>query len=131
MRQKIFDIAGKIRREFEERMIPRDVLVSLYSAYNPKVDVDLFVDEAEKIFPKLNCGLTSVYLQSILGGEIMRGKFENNNHTFLLLHDFVVDITADQYGGEKVHVGSLKYPWSMLSLKKRRTRGSQENTKST
>lgn len=114
MSSDVKSITEKVREDFEQKRIPRDELVRLYSEYNPKIDASVFVAEAEKVFPKLNCGLASVYLQNILGdGKIVRGSYEGNDHTFLLLNDdTIVDITADQYGGPEVYVGKLKTPWS-------------------
>ncbi len=108
----IRDIAEAIRMKFERRQIPKEELARLYSRYNPQVDGNIFIKEAEKLFPKLNCGLATVYLQKVLGGEIVNGQFQNHNHTYLLLNGEVVDITADQYGGPEVYVGELKFPWA-------------------
>lgn len=112
---KIQNTAERVRKKFEEKGIPKEELVELYSTYNRKVNGDTFIAEAERVFPKLNCGLATVYLQKILGeGEIVRGKYQNENHTFLILEDNqIVDITADQYGGSRVYVGDLKPPWSL------------------
>ena len=67
------------------------------------------------MFPNLNCGLATVYLRKLFSdGKIVNGKYQNKNHTFLLLEDsVVVDITSDQYGGPKVYVGLLQSPWSL------------------
>lgn len=106
-------VAENIREKFEQRQIPNKELAKLYSEYNPKVNKDVFITEAVKIFPKLNCGLTSIYLQQILGGELVWGKYNEHAHSFLLLDgNTIVDITADQYGGPKVYVGRLEFPWS-------------------
>lgn len=108
---EIQDLARDVRKKFELGLIPKEILVKLYSEYNPKVEAVTFVNEAETIFPSLNCGLTSVYLQEVLGGKIVHGKYGNQNHTFLKYQDTIVDITADQFGGPKVYVGKLKSPW--------------------
>ncbi|MDD2785588.1 MAG: hypothetical protein PHS79_01690 [Patescibacteria group bacterium] len=107
--------ATQVREAFETWIVSLDLLANLYSGYNPDVDAQRFVEDALKIFPKLNCGLASVYLQKVLGGgEIVRGAYGVNAHTFLVLDEnVVVDITADQYGGPKVYVGELKFPWSI------------------
>lgn len=104
-------LVESVRLEFEQKSIPKEKLAKLYYKYNKEVNVDDFVNEAEKIFPQLNCGLASVYLQELFGGIIKQGKYLDNNHTYLLLKNKVIDITADQYGGPKVYVGELKFPW--------------------
>ena len=90
-------------------------LSRLYRMYNPAVDADAFVSKAEQLFPNLNCGLASAYIRDVVGaGDIIRGKYNQTNHTFLLIDDtVVVDITADQYGGPKIYVGVLKLPWAV------------------
>jgi len=56
-------------------------------------------------------------IRNVAEGEIVQGKYQNENHTFLMLEDNqIVDITADQYGGPKVYVGDLKLPWSLEEL---------------
>lgn len=111
----IEQIASKTRNEFENGTVNKSELKQLYQEYNPIEDAESFVKTAESIFPKLNCGLTSVFLKKLLPrSRIMKGKYQNNDHTFLLLNDsIVVDITADQYDGPKVYVGSLKNPWCL------------------
>ena len=112
---RIKEIVTEVRERFVARQVSRDVLQRLYHQYNPSVDAVIFVAEAERMFPHLNCGLATVYLRAILGqGRVRQGKYADNNHTFLLLNgDMVVDITADQYGGPKVYVGKLEFPWSI------------------
>ena len=105
--------AFEIRKGFEEHNINRKALKELYQEYNNIENIDLFLDRAEKMFPKLNCGLTSVYLKNKLGGRVVNGKYKSQNHTFLLLNKKIVDITADQYGGPKVYIGPLQKPWSI------------------
>ena len=106
------EIVQEVRKKFERAEIEKSELVRLYSIYNPNVDSSIFVEEAIKIFPKLNCGLASVYLQELLGGEIVRGYYDGYPHTYLLLSGQVIDVTSDQYGGPKVYVGELKLPWT-------------------
>ena len=106
-------IASQVRTDFEARRINENTLEQLYQAYNPLLDIGLFLKRAKELFPCLNCGLTTVYLKHLFrDGEIIRGKYCNNNHTFLLLEDsIIVDITSDQYGGPKVYAGPLQSPW--------------------
>jgi hypothetical protein len=105
----IKEIALNAREEFENRKVDK----ILYGRYAKIHNLKDFLKKAQGMFPKLNCGLTCVYLQRNLGeGEIVNGKYGMENHTFLLLNKkTVVDITADQYGGPKVYCGPLKYPW--------------------
>lgn len=112
MSSEIREIAERIRKEFEEKRIPEETLFWLYSQYNRGVNGNIFVAEAKKIFPNLNCGLSSIYLRKMLGGELVQGYYDGYNHTFLMLGGRVVDITADQYGGSKVYIGELKFPWT-------------------
>jgi hypothetical protein len=106
-------VAQKIRRQLEEKKISRKDIRALYLVYNSSVHIDLFLDEAEKIFPNLNCGIASVLLREKLGGEVRQGKYKEQQHTFLKLSDCIVDITADQYGGPSVYVGPCVSPWSL------------------
>ena len=107
-------VAERVRMEFNYKKISKGKLSALYFTYNPEVQGDMFVLEAEKIFPKLNCGLTSVYLRNILGGKVIQGKYDKYRHTFLMVGKQVIDITADQYGGPEVYVGKLKSPWTLI-----------------
>ena len=119
--QIVMDLNSKIdniRSDFERGSIPNNILVSLYSGYNKEVDSSVFVTKSKKMFPKLNCGLTSLYIQKKLGeGEIVRGSYLGNPHTFLMLDDKqIVDITADQYGGLGVYIGKIKQPWKLPKM---------------
>ncbi len=108
----ILGLATKVRKQFESGEIEISRLAELYSEYNPTNGVENFVKKAINIFPSLNCGLACVYLKDILKeGEIINGKYGEHNHTFLMVDEQVIDITADQYGGPKVYVGPLKSPW--------------------
>ena len=106
--------AGKIREDFEKQNINYNLLKELYLRDNSIGDIDSFIEESKKVFPKLNCGLASVYLKEKLKvGEVVKGKYKEANHTFLLIdEEIIVDITADQFGGQKVYVGPVIYPWS-------------------
>ena len=112
---EIREIASDIRSQFLRKQIDEEVLNRLYHEYNPLENVNLFVGRAEDIFPNLNCGLTAVYLQYVLCcGRVVNGRYEKEDHTFLLVYEsVVVDITADQYGGPEVYVGPLQNPWSI------------------
>ena len=114
---KIKKCAIEIRRKFETNKVNKKLLKSLYQKYNPLDDVNSFVEKAQELFPKLNCGLTTLYLKNKLGhGKIINGRYKKNNHTFLLLpKNILVDITADQYSGPKVYVGEVKKPWVVNS----------------
>lgn len=116
--QELEKIVTEVRMLFENHHIDRQILQSLYQVYNSQMkNLELFVKRAEYLFPYLNCGLTTVYLREILKtGEIIKGKYDSNDHTFLLLENFnnkmlIVDITADQYGGPSIYVGVLQMPW--------------------
>ena len=103
----------KIRKDFEKRKISDNSLKKLYFKYNNIGNINLFLKRARKLFPYLNCGIASVYLQNIFGGEIIQGKYKGNSHTFLKLNNKIIDITADQYGGPKVYAGELRKPWKL------------------
>jgi len=117
-RQIVMDLSKKIkgiRSNFERWSIPDNVLVSLYSEYNKEVDNNIFVTKSKNMFPKLNCGLASLYIQKELGeGKIVKGSYMGNPHTFLMLgSEQIIDITADQYGGPKIYIGKIKQPWEL------------------
>lgn len=105
--------ALEVRRRFESGTVDNNKLVQLYEEYNPIQDTEGFVRSSKRFFPNLNCGLASLYLRdSLHEGEVVRGKYNGNNHTFLLVDGTtVVDITADQYGGPEIYVGPLRKPW--------------------
>ncbi|MCI5108440.1 MAG: hypothetical protein MRY49_01170 [Candidatus Pacebacteria bacterium] len=109
-------LAEKVREDFENSSIPREKLINLYSKYNQAVDAENFIETAIRIFPRLNCGLASIYLQSLIKeGKVTRGKYKGIDHTFIMFDDNrVLDITADQYGGPRVYLGKLKKPWSLI-----------------
>lgn len=110
------DAIELVRRDFESGKIPKKLLADLYHNYNPSVEIDSFIDEAERLFPALNCGLASVYLQHVIGrGEVVHGSYNDHNHTFLSIGELIIDITADQFGGPKVYIGPLQTPWSLTS----------------
>lgn len=109
-------IAIEARKELETQSFDAQRLKNIYLKYNKQVsDIDSFFDQAQILFPKLNCGLASIYLQDKLkDGEVINGKYASKNHTFLLIKNhIIIDITADQYGGPSVFVGALKLPWSL------------------
>ena len=106
-------IAIRVRKEFEKISMDVMKLTKIYDKYNKIENTENFVKQGLAQFPKLNCGLASSYLQDKIGGEIIKGKFGDNNHSFLKLGKNIVDITADQYGGPKVYIGPLIKPWSV------------------
>lgn len=109
------DVIWKTRKQFEMGEIDYYLLKKLYEKYNPRLkNVDLFLERSKILFPKLNCGLTSIYLQHILdGGYVVNGKYKNNNHTFLVFNENIIDITSDQYDGSKIYIGPAIFPWSL------------------
>ena len=113
--EDIVKIAEEARRKFELGQADKELLVRLYTDYNPVDDIESFLEQANVLFPRLNCGLTTVYLREVFGdGDIVKGRYNNENHTFLLMNgDTIIDITADQYGGPRVYVGPLRKPWQI------------------
>lgn len=111
--EKIQFVAAEVRREFEQNAVSLELLTLLYQQYHPLEDIAAFLLQAQKMFPALNCGVASVFLKHRLQlGEILQGRYGNEAHTFLLIEDkIIVDVTADQYGGPSVYVGSLQVPW--------------------
>ncbi len=111
--QNVLLLAKRVRKKFERKEILQEELEKLYLHYNPIRDITIFIKRALEAFPRGNCGLTSVYLRQFLPrAEIVRGYYEEQPHTFLLIREkIVVDITADQFGGQEVYVGPLCEPW--------------------
>ena len=114
-KKQVEEIAFKIRLDFENQKIDENELGELYQRYNSIKSIDSFIQIGKEVFPNLNCGLATVYLKKLFpDSEIIKGKYGDNNHTFLLLDErVVVDITSDQYGGPRVYVGPLRNPWSV------------------
>lgn len=106
------------RRSFEQGSVPPVLLKKLYLAYNPDVEIDSFLDAAASMFPRLNCGLASVYVQyRIQDGEVVHGSYDGQGHTFVALGGLaIVDITADQFGGPAVYAGPIVSPWSLQQV---------------
>lgn len=113
---EIIEMAYSARRLFKTGSVYDQKLMDLYCQYSPIQDLCVFFSRAKHLFPRLNCGISSVYLKHRLGiGEIIRGAYQGQGHTFLLLDGkTVVDITADQFGGPPVYVGPLCFPWDLL-----------------
>ena len=112
--QQICEIAREVRLEFEIGTTDVDILSDLYRGYAVVGDIAAFLRKAMVLFPAGNGSLASLYLQSVLGGEVRRGWYKSENHTFLVLEEkIVVDITADQHGGPPVYVGPLRYPYTI------------------
>ena len=102
----------EIRDDFEKKRVDVALLQSLYQAYNPIPAIEQFVQQALEMFPNLNCGLASVYIQHTFGGgEVKKGYYGTHPHTFLLLGEKIIDITADQFGGPRIYQGPLCSPW--------------------
>ncbi len=105
-------VAVEIRRELEEQRCDLELLAWLYFQYNAVAEPRLFVERALEMFPRLCCGLASVYAQHRLGGgSVVRGWYGGQRHTFLSCRGCVVDLTADQFLGPAVYVGRLRAPW--------------------
>ncbi len=105
-------IVEKTRKDFESKSVDFELLKKLYSEYQAVPDIDLFIERAIELFPQGNCGLASLYLRHILGvGRIIQGRYEGHNHTFLMVDEEVIDITADQFGGPKLYIGKPTTPW--------------------
>lgn len=111
------EIVSKTRKYFEIGSVDQDLLIEMYRNYTDVGDTAGFVSTAKTVFPNGNCGLASLYLKRELGGEIVQGKYGENKHTFLVVDDTVIDITADQFGGPKVYVGPLRSPWGLKGEK--------------
>lgn len=111
--ESIGSIAREVRRKFERKEIPPEELEQLYFDYNSIKDIKTFIRRALESFPRGNCGLASVYLQRLFPeAEVVRGRYEEQPHTFLVLREnTVIDITADQFGGPEVYVGPLCGLW--------------------
>jgi len=112
MNHRLFLIT-QARHLFEQRRIDPQLLAELYRNYNPISDLQTFISQSQTLFPKLNCGLASLYLQHVLKeGTICQGTYRGQGHTYLLLEqNIIADITADQYGGPCIYYDLLEDPW--------------------
>lgn len=115
MTDALTQLAQETRSAFECGNIDPAMLKRLYAHYNPAVkDTARFIKKASSLFPAANCGIASLYLRYKLGaGKIVQGAYSGEGHTFLLIEGFVVDITADQFGGPAIYVGPLEKPWAV------------------
>jgi hypothetical protein len=108
------EVAVETREQLTGRTCDPALLARLYSLYNPLADAEAFVARALDMFPRLCCGLASVYLRHCLGeGTVAYGSYEGERHTFLATRGCILDITADQFGGPEIYVGRLGLPWSL------------------
>ncbi len=106
-------VAVQTREALERRTCDPALLAHLYGRYNPVSDVQGFVARALDMFPRLCCGLASVYLRQRLGeGAVRCGSYGGALHTFVTTRGLVLDITADQFGGPEIYVGPLALPWA-------------------
>jgi hypothetical protein len=106
--------AREVRLAFERDAFDIRLARAVYGAYAPIIDLDLFLSRARALFPALNCGLCSTYLSAVLGrGVVRRGTYGAAGHTVLMVGHLIVDITADQFGGPSVYVGTLQRPWHL------------------
>jgi hypothetical protein len=110
-----FLLISQCRTLFEQRKIDLRLLAELYVAYNPIPAIESFITQSQALFPKLNCGLASLYLRHILKeGVVKQGTYAGHAHTYLLFEqNLIADITADQYGGPRIYYGPLKDPWKL------------------
>ena len=110
---EIFLTAAKVRGRFERKEINYSRLAKLYLKYNQNINhIKEFIQLSKELFPKGNCGLVSIYLKDLIGGEIINGSYNGHNLTFLLFKNKIIDITADQFGGPSLYIGKLRDPWS-------------------
>jgi hypothetical protein len=112
------ETAKRARQSFESGEAYQDKSVKEYVESLPNMpDPQFHLEWFSKIFPKGNCEITTVYLQSQLKtGEIINGSYllENGqleDHSFLKVGEEIIDITADQFGGPTIYVGPLTFPW--------------------
>lgn len=74
----------------------------------------------EKWSPKVpstgQCAVTALVLQDFLGGRIMRCDIEGDGSHYWIVMDEgqEIDITADQFGGREVRLGSATIPREKL-----------------
>ena len=54
-----------IRNDFEKNKINYTLLKKEYMKYRKIKNIDSFIKRSKVLFPKLNCGLASVYLKNI------------------------------------------------------------------
>ncbi len=86
-------IATSVRKKFEKGSVDKKELKKFYLDYNFIENIDDFIDTAQEMFPKLNCGLASVYLKGLFNcGDVVNGFYKNQGHTFLLINKMVIDI---------------------------------------
>ncbi|MDP3734085.1 MAG: hypothetical protein Q8R37_02560 [Nanoarchaeota archaeon] len=105
-------IAMEMREEFETKTIDVKLLEQFFYDYIPLNHCESFIQKSLESFPRNNCSVATVYLKhKIPEGKVIPGWYGLDVHVFLMVDDIIVDITADQFGGPKVYVGPLKYPW--------------------
>ncbi len=109
-----FSVISHVRSLFEQRYINPCLLANLYMDYNPIPEINLFITKSQSLFPRLNCGIASLYLKYILGeGDVVQGTYAGQVHTYLRLRGkIIVDITADQFEGPRIYRGAEEHPWS-------------------
>ncbi|MEK6913662.1 MAG: hypothetical protein AABW47_03250, partial [Nanoarchaeota archaeon] len=56
-KNKIIELANDVRRKFESGEVDRELLTRLYNSYNYLDNIESFLEKANILFPRLNCGL--------------------------------------------------------------------------
>ena len=132
---EIMPIAIQARRDFDNKSVDVQYLKSLvekhlpYIAENYKDGLTQWIEQSVANFPIDCCEIGAAVLLDRVGeGEIAHGRYEREpigphnirkSHTFWTQAEtpgktaLMADITADQYGGPPIFVGSLKRPWTL------------------
>jgi hypothetical protein len=130
---EILAVAVSARHDFETKALELSYLQSLvkreliYIAESYKDDLTSWIEQTIMTFPGDGCELASaVLLDRLQSGKIIYGRYVHEpigphnikkSHTFwsqegtLSEHTLIADITADQYGGPPVYVGTMVQPW--------------------
>lgn len=119
--------ATAARLEWEMRAVDWDKLQELYRKWVEEfgnvghqialslVGLPRMIANAQSTFPKGCCGMASCLLASrIPNAQLVHGLYEcpqQEPHTWVMVDDLVLDITADQFGGPPVYIGPLEKPW--------------------
>ena len=132
-------IALTVRNQWETGEIDWEQLEKSYQAWvqefgktNHQLQLNLFgikriVATAKSYFPKGCCGMASCCLADLIPkSKIVHGHYKKTKrwflfwnkttlepHTWVMVNDKLIDITADQFGGPKIYIGPLLSPWML------------------
>lgn len=134
-KDEILAVAIRTREDFEQKSLKVQYVQDLvikhlsYIAESYEAELTAWIEQTLSLFPVNGCEVaTAVLLDRLRTGKIVYGRYEHEplgphnirkSHTFWTQSEsnssnpLIADITADQYGGPPIYVGTLIKPWNI------------------